>query len=368
MRSHNLSKFKRSFKKFFKIKGGISAGTLYVLVFFSILVGGAMMFSGDSTVSRISKGTQIVTPGFVTTEPAKNNIQLYTFKPIIPTPVPTTNYCPPDTTKKPGCTCVPYEAMTATCEETCTKNSDCSKKGGTCFSGSPGLLPGFTSPSDTSGTSYCQYIYFNGAPERTDPYFDTPKCQTQCVGKPVIYLYPERDTLVDVRLTIPGTIVESDPLYPQDGWRNVLAHPSGELEYLGQNYRELYYETEVDKLNQPAQGMVIATSNLKMELTNITTQLGLIPVEQQEFLDYWLPKLYDLHAPYILFSLIDPAEKERIDHVDISPKPDTFIGFLAYFKPLSAPTTSLPSLQLPQNPPDRIGFTAVEWGGTIGYE
>ena len=87
-------------------------------------------------------------------------------------------------------------------------------------------------------------------------------------------------------------------------------------------------------------------------------------MEQKEFLDFWVPRLKNLHSPYILFSVIDTNEKKRIDDLIISPKPDTFISFLAYFKPLSIPYSDLPSLQL-QQAPERKGFTAVEWGGIL---
>jgi hypothetical protein len=51
--------------------------------------------------------------------------------------------------------------------------------------------------------------------------------------------------------------------------------------------------------------------------------------------------------------------------VNISPKPDTFIEILVYFKPLKQQIPLAP-LILPVTP-KRIGFTAVEWGGTIDF-
>ena len=86
--------------------------------------------------------------------------------------------------------------------------------------------------------------------------------------------------------------------------------------------------------------------------------------EQTEFLDWWLPRLRDLNTPYILFSIIDRDEKDRIDKLNISPKPDTLIDFMAYFRPLNKPV-DIPPLILPQTPPKRVGFTAVEWGGIL---
>lgn len=362
---NNFKSLYKRLLKIYKTKGGISTGMLYAVGILILLVGGGMMFAGDSPVNRISQGTQPVTIVPYTPEPSKNNLQLYTLEGVIPTVAPTATYCSPDTKKTPACTCVPYEAMTASCEEPCSSNSDCSHKDGKCFKGFSGI---FGSPTGSADKTYCQYIYFSGDQERNDPYFDNPKCQTACVGKPVIYLYPLKDTFVNVTLPIPGTIVESDPLYPPGGWRNVLAHPSGKLDYRGKSYKELYYETAVGKIRRPSAGIVLAMPDLEKELVRITTRLGLLPSEQGEFLYYWLPRLKALNSTYILFSLIDPIEKERIDHVNIYPKPDTFIGFIAYFMPLNNPHIPLASLELPDNPPARIGFTAVEWGGTISYD
>lgn len=193
-----------------------------------------------------------------------------------------------------------------------------------------------------------------------------PNCAIFCAGKPVIYLYPEIPTMVDVVLTIPGTIVESDPLYPENGWRNVLAQPDGTLFYEGKQYHELYYESALDAINAPHTGFFLKREMLEEQMRNIIQQLGLIKHEEDEFIEYWLPKLQDLKTPYVFFSVFDKPEKERIDHVTITPKPDTTIEFIAYFKGVILPYNTEP-LVLPKNPPQRIGFTAVEWGGIIDY-
>ena len=185
-----------------------------------------------------------------------------------------------------------------------------------------------------------------------------------CLAKPVIYLYPTKKTLVDVSVETSGEIVVSDPLYPKNGWKNVLAYPDGTLIYQGKKYSELFYESNATNVAKPKQGIYILKSNLKPELSRIITLLGLKNAEKQEFLDYWLSRLNNLNSKYILFSVLEREEKERVDKVNISPKPDTFIAFIAYFKAVDTPTPIQP-LILPKNPPQRVGFTAVEWGGTI---
>lgn len=272
------------------------------------------------------------------------SLQLKPCYPITTTPFPTTAtpYSPPDAPKVPGSDCTETRMLLCgTCETVI------------------GADPANITKLKNAGCGYLP----------TDPGFaqnyGKPGCVDECIGKPVIYLYPQKTTSVDVTLNIPGIVTVSDPLYPANGWKHIEAHPDGTLKYSGKTYKELYYETALTtKSPQPSQGVVIPTAELKTQLTTITTQLGLLPSEQQEFLDYWLPRLNALQSPYIFFSILDPNEKERVDRVTLSPQPDTWIAFIAYFKPLAAPIFVDP-LSLPQEPPQRKGFTAVEWGGTI---
>jgi hypothetical protein len=59
--------------------------------------------------------------------------------------------------------------------------------------------------------------------------------QAEC-GKPVIYLYPTKDTTVSIK--IGADITKSEPIYPATGW-TVLAHPDGKLDYQGISYPNL---------------------------------------------------------------------------------------------------------------------------------
>jgi hypothetical protein len=186
---------------------------------------------------------------------------------------------------------------------------------------------------------------------------------TSCMEKPVIYLYPTEITKVNVSVKTTGQIVVSDPLYPSGGWKNVEAHPDGTLYYQNKKYRELFYETSVTDINPPTSGIVIQNSKLDQELAQIISKLGLNEFEKNEFLNYWLPRLKSLNSPYILFSLMDAKEKAQKDQLEINPKPDTLIEFIAYFKPLQSPISIQPLILPPA--PRRVGFTAVEWGGVI---
>ena len=235
---------------------------------------------------------------------------------------------------------------------------NCSCPGDTLIQCSNGKCVGRTAQGRSSTCSYADHSFCSSCNKYSGD-------GIYCFAKPVIYLYPLKVTRIDVSIETTGQIVVSDPLYPEGSWKKVEAHPDGTLYYQGKKYRELFYETNVHDFNKPENGIVIKTEELESALGNYITKLGLTKVEERiEFLDWWLPKLRALNSPYILFSVLDSKEKAKTDKVNISPKPDSFIEFIAYFKPLSSPISISP-LRLPSIPPERIGFTAVEWGGVI---
>lgn len=190
-----------------------------------------------------------------------------------------------------------------------------------------------------------------------------PDAQTWCDAKPVIYLYPLTTTNVSVMLTVPGRITQSIPFYPQDGWKNISARPDGTFSYLGNSYSKLFYEASVIPIDPPKKGFVVSINNSLEKLSDIAIELGFTRPERQELVAYWVPKLKELQAPYIFISVFDQQSKDLIDHVHITPKPDTFIQHIFYFKPLFK-FEHFPPLSFPA-PPQRKGFTAVEWGGIV---
>lgn len=312
---------------------------------------------GTTSPSPAASGgqpTEMSTP-----QPSKKPIKLSTF--TIPSPTPTTSQsageCSHDTglnlgdPANPNCRCV---AMFVTCQAgQCT-----SMKAGSDINGPElgcetfGTMPIGPQTGARIADLYCK----NPQLARGDGLF--------CIGKPVIYLYPTQPTYVDVEVKTPGKIVVSIPEYPIGGWKNVLAYPDGQLIYQGQQYGSLFYESEVATVLQPKTGMTLKRTHIGALLPPILYQLGLNEWETFEFMEFWMPKLLAMESEYIFFSILPPLEKEAIDHIEISPKPDTMIAFIAYFKAVDTPYVGA-QLALPVRPPKREGFTVVEWGGTI---
>lgn len=330
------------------LQGSIKAGTIYIIIILVILFSlGFQIIGGFPTNSRpLPASDKTYTPsGVAGNTEALQNLQLKELLFSSEQQQTTTR-----TTQKGG------TSSTTTPRPTCTPGQDqqiVDAQDGNCGTYAASNNGRITTASGTEEWTDCA----NSAQQALN---------LKCVAKPVIYLYPTKPTLATVSLQIPGTITVSIPEYPKNGWQDILAYPDGTLSYQEKTYKELYYETAVKNIKAPEAGIIIPKQDLVQRLTAFTARLGLLPDEQAEFLTYWLPRLQGLRAPYILFSLIDPVEKERIDHVEITPKPDTMIEFLAYFKPLQTAVAPVKPLVLP-NPPQRKGFTAVEWGGTIDY-
>ena len=131
----------------------------------------------------------------------------------------------------------------------------------------------------------------------------------QAAAKPVIYLYPEEETAVTVKLDYAGALTCTYPAYG-DGWA-VTACPDGTLtDDAGQTYSYLYWEG------------------------TDTIAYNLIAFQSDRY--------------------------TQVAKLTIDPPPDTLLRVFMAWKPLDkfmeVPAQSLTA-------PERTGFTAVEWGG-----
>ncbi|MBQ7337310.1 MAG: hypothetical protein IJW40_02530 [Clostridia bacterium] len=175
--------------------------------------------------------------------------------------------------------------------------------------------------------------------------------------KPVIYLYPETTTEIDVRIDFKGEFTVTIPKY-RDGW-TVTASPDGTLIGKdGKKYPYLFWEgiPERDVLTI-TEGFCIRGEDTEAFLYEALPRLGLIESEYVEFIDFWLPRMEG--NAYNLIRFNDPAYMDMAN-MDISPAPQTLIRvFMSYAA--SDVLVDIPEQQLIT--PERIGFTAVEWGG-----
>lgn len=175
--------------------------------------------------------------------------------------------------------------------------------------------------------------------------------------KPVIYLYPQKERDVSVQLTLNGKLTCTYPAY-NTGW-SVHAAPDGTLtDANGQTYNYLYWEGQTNARWDLTEGFCVKGGDTARFLEEALAQLGLNRREANEFIVYWLPLMEQ--NPYNIISFQTDAYTEAAQ-LQIAPTPDTLIRVFMAWK--AADTfTELPKQEL--TAPERVGFTAIEWGGT----
>lgn len=179
--------------------------------------------------------------------------------------------------------------------------------------------------------------------------------------KPIIYLYPEIEQDISVKLGFKDNITVSYPKY-NDGWK-VKAKSDGTLIEYGTN-RELYalyYENlNAIDFNIRKDGFVVSKEDVVPFLEEKLEILGLNSKEIQEFIIYWLPILEKNKYNYIRFATNEEIEQNM--PLNVEPSPDTIIRVLMTFKGLNE---KIDVSEQELVTPIRNGYTVVEWGATI---
>ncbi len=177
--------------------------------------------------------------------------------------------------------------------------------------------------------------------------------------KPIIYLYPEETTKINVSLQFDGALTTTYPKYPKDGWK-VTAKPDGTLtDPTGKEYYSLYWEGKPRKPLAMTNGFVVSKEEIVPFLEEKLALLGLTPREANEFIIFWLPTLEKNAFNAIHFSGNDYLEQAQLT---ITPAPETMIRIAMVFQGLDAPI-EIPEQDLTPLQKSRKGFTVVEWGG-----
>jgi antitoxin component YwqK of YwqJK toxin-antitoxin module len=179
------------------------------------------------------------------------------------------------------------------------------------------------------------------------------------VAKPIIYLYPEKDMVVNVELEFDGELTHTYPKY-NNGW-NVMAKTDGTLyDEQGKEYYALYWEGDNRREFKVDEGFVVPGYQTTEFLEKSLDAVGLNRREANEFIVYWLPHLENNKYNLIHFST---TQYEEMAKLNISPKPETMIRVMMVYKPLDA-HIDMPVQDLSKMKVERKGFTVVEWGGS----
>ena len=176
-------------------------------------------------------------------------------------------------------------------------------------------------------------------------------------AKPVIYLYPEVETDVTVRLDYTGRLTCTYPAY-KNGW-TVTAAPDGTLtDAKGQTYNYLYWEGETNAQWDMTEGFCVKGEDTAAFLEEALEKLGLNRKEANEFIVYWLPLMEQ--NPYNIISFQTDIYANAAE-LQINPAPDTLIRVFMAWK---AADSFVELAEQALTAPERSGFTVIEWGGT----
>ena len=211
--------------------------------------------------------------------------------------------------------------------------------------------------------SYHIYAYAESVEKQQDVINFVSGIKENCAGvgiggKPVIYLYPEKEQEVNVKLDLDGKFTFTYPEY-NNGW-NVTAKPDGTIISDGKEYSYLFWEGLMPTFKPDfKEGFVVKGSDSAEFLRETLSQMGLTPKEYNEFIVYWAPKLQENEYNKIYFAEDDYTDEAKLE---INPKPDSILRvFMVYEK--ADENTILPKQEI--KPFERKGFTVVEWGGYL---
>lgn len=178
--------------------------------------------------------------------------------------------------------------------------------------------------------------------------------------KPVIYLYPEKEQKVSVKLGFNGTGLYTWPLIDNDMSWTVTAKPNGMLvDKNGEEYPYLFWEgqqPDMSYINQ-SEGFVVEGKNTEEFLTQKLKTLGLNARERADFITYWAPRMKDNKFNFIRF---ETTAYNSAVPLTISPMPESMQRVLMAFKKVDENYHYTPQ---ELKPFERKGYTVIEWGG-----
>lgn len=200
-----------------------------------------------------------------------------------------------------------------------------------------------------AGYTYIYHLNFNYAIH-----------QIQC-EKPVIYLYPESRTEVELDVKPKGQLFFTYPLKPENGW-SFLAEPDGTL-YFGQApFRYLFWEsTQRIPENQITYSALVEKKDVLDYLETNLSAFGLTSQEKADMITYWAPRMmqHDLCAVKFLIN----SECDRFAELEITPKPDNVNRLYLVFKRAYGTEEDIIYKDKMPHVFDRNGFDVFEWGG-----
>jgi len=177
--------------------------------------------------------------------------------------------------------------------------------------------------------------------------------------KPVIYLYPTKETQVTVNLDFNGTDLYTWPKIDGTEWV-VTARPDGMLtDSKDDQFPYLFWEGKQHNLNwvDYSSGFVVGSLSIETFLQEKLKVLGLNARERADFITYWGPRMHQSAYYFIRFETVNYAKNVPLT---ITPTPTSMQRIMMVFAPLSSDRKVKEQTLTPFT---RKGFTVIEWGG-----
>lgn len=187
------------------------------------------------------------------------------------------------------------------------------------------------------------------------------ECDLDVAYKPILYLYPNRDMNITVRLENKDKIITSYPKY-ENGW-DVFVNCDGTINYHNRNYYALYWDEYNSNDVDFSEGFYVNREDVINFLEEKLDYIGLNNREANEFIMYWLPVLEKNEHTLVYFELTN--EREENNKLYINPYPDSLLRINMHIKKVNG-FVDIKEQKLVNF--ERKGFTVVEWGGTIHKE
>ncbi len=181
--------------------------------------------------------------------------------------------------------------------------------------------------------------------------------------KPVIYLYPQTTTEINVQLVYDGDLLITYPNYNK-GW-NVIAEPDGSLLNISDSSRHYYLFWEGENNNSftesfnPLFGFVVRGEEAESFLVSKFQEMNLTSKEYNDFIVFWLPRMIKNEFNRIHF--IFNEDYNIVSKMEITPNSDSIFRVYMVLEALKEPVFVQPQ-EIPRA--SREGFNVIEWGGT----
>lgn len=194
-------------------------------------------------------------------------------------------------------------------------------------------------------------------------FFQNAEHQMIMVDKPVIYLYPETPTIVEIKVEPKGEFTFTYPKY-ENGWK-VNASPSGELKIGDNSYNYLFWESvqnNLEDLFDISTGFVVKKENTVSFLEERLTEFGLNDKEKADFITFWGPQIMKNQHSFIHFVMNESCD--QFAELEITPQPDHVYRLYILISAIAEINSHSFNEQI-LTKIDRTGFTVIEWGGSI---